>query len=177
MRIGYGWSSLTQSDDPLLGEEVERLHVSVRPGPSQPVGALPVNFRISSIDSRIAARWSGRRCIAPCFTPWPMNSHPASRIARATGSYASHTCALIEVVARIFRFTSASSIRQKPTRIPYSCQAQFGTSGTVATPWGAVRYWRAIGFSMSHSSTFTMVHTAIRAPLGRRQRPRAGSGT
>ena len=47
-----------------------------------------------------------------------MNSQPASFIARATGSYERHTFALIAVVARILRFVSASSIRQKPTRIP-----------------------------------------------------------
>ncbi len=72
----------------------------------------------------------------------------------------------MEVVARIFRLPSASSSRQKPTRMPYSCQAQLGTSGRGATPWGAVRYWRAMVFSMSHSSMLTMVHTAMRAPLG-----------
>ena len=36
----------------------------------------------------------------------------------------------------------------------------------LATPWGAVRYCRAMARSMSHSSMLTMVHTAIRAPLG-----------
>src|SRR5215813_10405986 len=70
------------------------------------------------------------------------------------------------VVARIFRLDSASCSRQKPTRIPYSCHAQLGTSGTVATPCGADRYCRAMGFSMSHSSMLTIVHTAMRAPFG-----------
>src|SRR3989454_11554489 len=60
--------------------------------------------------------------------------------------------------------------------MPYSCHAQLGTSGTVVTPWGAVRYWRAIGFSMSHSSMLTMVHTAIRAPLGSLQARRVAMG-
>jgi hypothetical protein len=50
--------------------------------------------------------------------------------------------------------------------MPYSCHAQFGTSGTVCTPCGAVRYCRAMGFSKSHSSMLTMVHTAMRAPFG-----------
>src|SRR2546425_7258961 len=91
--------------------------------------------------------------MAPCFTPWPMNSQPASRIASATRGYEWQTAALIDVVARILRRTSASCRRQKPTRMPYSCHAQFGTSGTVATPCGAVRYWRAIGFrSEEHTS-------------------------
>src|SRR5437773_9140005 len=105
--------------------------------------------------------------MAPCFTPWPMNSQPASGIASATRGYEWQTLAWFDVVARILRRTSASCRRQKPTRMPYSCHAQFGTSGTVATPCGAVRYWRAIGFSMSHSSTLTIVHTAMRAPFGR----------
>jgi hypothetical protein len=61
-------------------------HVSVNPGPSHPFGALPVNFWMIWIDSRMAARWSGKRCIAPCTTPWPMNSQPAPSIARAMGS-------------------------------------------------------------------------------------------
>src|SRR2546430_9350770 len=53
-------------------------HVSVSPGPSQPFGFLPVKSWRSLSDSRTAARWSGRRCIAPCLTPCPMNSQPAS---------------------------------------------------------------------------------------------------
>jgi len=56
----------------------------------------------------MAARWSGRRCIAPWITPWAMNSHPASSIALATGVYDSTTWALIDVVARILRLVSAS---------------------------------------------------------------------
>src|ERR671936_116579 len=84
----------------------------------------------------------------------------------ATAGYDQHTFALIDVVARSLRLASASNKRQKPTRMPYSCQAQFGTSGTVATPCGAVRYCLATGFSISHSSMFTMVHTASRAPSG-----------
>ena len=38
--------------------------------------------------------------MAPCTTPWPMNSQPASSMARATGSYDSTTWALMAVVAR-----------------------------------------------------------------------------
>jgi hypothetical protein len=47
-----------------------------------------------------------------------MNSHPASRIAAATRGYELHTLALMDAVARIFRFASASCSRQKPTRMP-----------------------------------------------------------
>ena len=59
-------------------------HVSVSPGPSQPFGFLPVNFSMIWTESRMTARWSGCTCIAPCLTPCPMNSQPASRIASAT---------------------------------------------------------------------------------------------
>ena len=59
-----------------------------------------------------------------------------------------------------------SSRRQKPTRMPYSCQAQFGMSGLGTPPAGGVSTVRGIGRSMSHSSTLTMVHTTMRAPPG-----------
>src|SRR5262245_55008888 len=36
----------------------------------------------------------------------------------------------------------------------------------VGTPCGEGRYWRAMAFSMSHSSLLTMVHTATRAARG-----------
>src|SRR3954471_14920332 len=49
--------------------------------------------------------------------------------------------------------------RQKPTRMPYSCQAQLGTSGCSATPVGAGSTWRAIGRAMSQTSRFTIVQT------------------
>ena len=49
-------------------------------------GGLPVNSWRRRTASRMAARWSGSRCIAPCTTPCPMNSQSASRIARASGS-------------------------------------------------------------------------------------------
>src|SRR5688572_28071134 len=56
--------------------------------------------------------------------------------------------------------------RQKPTRMPYSCQAQFGTSGSSATPVGAGITWRAIGRVMSQTSRLTMVQTITFAPPG-----------
>ena len=56
--------------------------------------------------------------------------------------------------------------RQKPTRLPYSCQAQFGTSGIGEPPAGGVSTVRGIGCVASHSSTLTMTHTAMRAPFG-----------
>src|SRR2546427_12020795 len=95
-----------------------------------------------------------------------MNSHLASSMACATAGYASHTWALIAVVTGILRLGNASWIRQNPTRIPYSCHAQFGTSGMTATPCGEDRHCRGMPLSMDHSSTLTMVHTAMRAALG-----------
>ena len=56
--------------------------------------------------------------------------------------------------------------RQKPTRLPYSCHAQFGTSGIGEPPAGGVSTVRGIGCVGSHSSTLTTTHTAMRAPFG-----------
>ena len=57
-------------------------------------------------------------------------------------------------------------MRQKPTRLPYSCHAQLGMSGVGAPPAGGVSTVRGMVRSMSHSSTLTMVHTTMRAPPG-----------
>src|ERR1700748_206128 len=50
--------------------------------------------------------------------------------------------------------------------MPYSCQLQFGTSGSKGTPVGAGRTCRAIGLEISQTSRLTMVQTIIRAPAG-----------
>ena len=50
--------------------------------------------------------------------------------------------------------------------MPYSCQDQFGTSGSSGTPVGAGSTCRAIGREMSQTSRLTMVQTTIRAPPG-----------
>jgi hypothetical protein len=55
--------------------------------------------------------------------------------------------------------------RQKPTLLPYSCHAQFGTSGMGNPPAGGVRTVRGIGWVGSHSSA-TMTQTAMRLPSG-----------
>ena len=57
-------------------------------------------------------------------------------------------------------------MRQKPTRLPYSCQAQFGMSGLGEPPAGGVMTVRGIGWVGSHSSMFTITHTAMRALFG-----------
>ena len=63
-------------------------------------------------------------------------------------------------------FCKHSWSRQKPTRMPYSCHAQFGTSGSSGCPIGGGSTVRGIGRSMPQSSTFTMVHTTMRASPG-----------
>ena len=59
-----------------------------------------------------------------------------------------------------------SKKRHTPTRMPYSCQLQFGTSGSIGCPVGAGSTCRAIGLPMSHTSRFTMVQNTSRAPPG-----------
>src|SRR5512145_3193000 len=63
-------------------------------------------------------------------------------------------------------FSSTSMKRQKPTRIPYSCQAQLGRSGSSGWPCGGESTMRGMARSIDHSSTLTMVHTATRASFG-----------
>src|ERR1700756_3398496 len=50
--------------------------------------------------------------------------------------------------------------------MPYSCQLQFGTSGSKGTPVGAGNTCRAIGLEISQTSRLTMVQTTRRAPPG-----------
>src|SRR5512136_1230812 len=66
--------------------------------------------------------------------------------------------------------------RQKPTRFPYSCHAQFGISGIGEPPAGGVRTVRGIVSSGFHSSTLTITQTASRAPPGNMSRGRALMG-
>jgi hypothetical protein len=62
--------------------------------------------------------------------------------------------------------SSASASRQKPTRLPHSCQVQFGMSGVGTPPAGGVFTVRGIGELMSHSSMETSTQTAMRLPSG-----------
>src|ERR1700740_2740594 len=57
-------------------------------------------------------------------------------------------------------------MRQNATRLPYSCHAQFGTSGVGDPPAGGVSTVRGIVSSGFHSSILTMIHTATRAWFG-----------
>jgi hypothetical protein len=57
--ISYGWSSLTQSEMysmPSSARMSSVSHVSVSPGPSHPLGFLPVKSEISRMAVRIASR-------------------------------------------------------------------------------------------------------------------------
>src|SRR5262245_17277924 len=50
--------------------------------------------------------------------------------------------------------------------MPYSCQAQFGRSGCSGCPYGGGSTVRGMLRSIDHSSTLTIVHTAMRASFG-----------
>src|ERR1700744_4383057 len=63
--------------------------------------------------------------------------------------------------------SSVSARRQKPTRLPYSCQVQFGMSGVGTPPAGGVFTVRGICELMSHSSMETSTQTATRLPFGK----------
>src|SRR5207302_7875855 len=62
--------------------------------------------------------------------------------------------------------SNTSSMRQNPTRLPYSCHAQFGMSGIGDPPAGGVSTVRGIASRGFHSSMLTMTQTASRAPPG-----------
>src|SRR5882757_9871737 len=66
----------------------------------------------------------------------------------------------------ILNSSNTLRMRQKPTRLPYSCQAQFGMSGVGEPPAGGVNTVRGIVCLASHSSTLTITQTAMRAPFG-----------
>ena len=80
--------------------------------------------------------------------------------------YCTQTEPLRDMVTGISRETKASWKRQNPTRIPYSCHDQFGTSGTWTRFPGGGSTVRGMGLSTSQFSTFTMTQTATRLPPG-----------
>ena len=73
---------------------------------------------------------------------------------------------LMASTAGTSNLSNTSSMRQKPTRLPYSCHAQFGMSGLGAPPAGGVITVRGMVCVESHSSTLTITHTTMRAPPG-----------
>ncbi len=86
-----------------------------------------------------------------------MNSQPASRAAAATRGYAPGTVPLIVIDGAMPCASSAAFNRQNPTRMPYSCHAQLGRSGSTEAPCGAVSTCRGMGRSISQFSTFTTI--------------------
>src|SRR5215831_18243806 len=72
----------------------------------------------------------------------------------------------MQIVPGIENSSKTLMKRQKPTLLPYSCHAQFGTSGMGDPPAGGVKTVRGIGCVGSHSSTATMTQTAMRLPSG-----------
>ncbi len=57
-------------------------------------------------------------------------------------------------------------MRQKATRMPYSCQLQLGRSGICGAPCGGVITMRAMGRDRSQSSSDNTGHTTRRMPSG-----------
>ena len=72
------------------------------------------------------------------------------------------------MVGVTFACSSARISRQKPTRMPYSYQVQFGMSGIGVWPIGGCESCRAIGRVISHSSMLTTVQTIMRPLPGSR---------
>ena len=138
----------------------------MRPGPSQPRGGLPVAFLIAAVVIWMSAFSSGTFCMLRWVKPWPMNSHLRSSAAFTIGGNASMAQPLIASTPGIWNSSNTFTKRQKPTRLPYSCQHQFGMSGDGAPPAGGVSTVRGITSFGSHSSTLTITHTAMRAPPG-----------
>ena len=66
------------------------------------------------------------------------------------------------------RARNSSKNRHTPTRMPYSCQLQCGTSGRSDAPVGAGNTWRGIGRPMSQTSRLTIGHRTRRARPGSR---------
>src|SRR5690606_41969173 len=69
---------------------------------------------------------------------------------------------IFDKVPVIPRLLKASSKRQNPTRMPYSCQDQFAMSGRLVTPVGGGITCRAIGRSSDQYSTFMTGQTTTR---------------
>jgi hypothetical protein len=80
---------------------------------------------------------------------------------------------LIDRVGRMPRLAKASRKRQKPTRMPYSCHAQFGMSGSRLAAVGGTRIWRGMGWSISQCSTLTTGQIATCLPPGKVSRGRS----
>src|SRR5213593_1317117 len=89
------------------------------------------------------------------------------------GSYVVIAEPLIARTARIPNRSRTSSILQKPTRLPYSCHAQLGISGSGDPPAGGVKTVRGIGSRGFHSSTLIMTQTTRWLFAGKAMRGRS----
>jgi hypothetical protein len=69
-------------------------------------------------------------------------------------------------VGVIFSRSNTRLMRQKPTRMPYSCQLQFGWSGSMGWPCGGVIAIRAMAREMSQCSSDISGQTMSRKPSG-----------
>ena len=150
-----------------LGEKVERLV-----GLGQP-RALPAARRLAGEFLDRGDRVGDRRPLVFDLVHRPLHEAVAHEIpAGVAGGLAGFADRprrrepLSAKVAFRFRLPSASTKRQKPTRMPYSCQAQFGTSGSSGCPIGGGSTARGIAPVGLQFSTLTMVHTATRALSG-----------
>src|SRR5580700_2951997 len=95
-----------------------------------------------------------------------MNSQASLFASCATRAQSSQTRAVIASVGRIFKRLNRSKKRHTPTRMPYSCQLQFGTSGMSVCPVGGASTCRAIGLPMSQTSRLTMDQNTSRLRPG-----------
>ncbi len=114
----------------------------------------------------MSARSFSTFCMLRWVKPWPTNSQLRSRAALTMSGKASSATPLMFITPGILNSSYTANSRQKPTRLPYSCQHQLGMSGIGEPPAGGVSTVRGIGCVGSHSSTLVMVHTTMRAPFG-----------
>src|SRR6478609_8432058 len=105
-----------------------------------------------------------------------MNSHLRSTQAFTMSGYAFTATPLMFITPGILKSSYTCNNRQKPTRLPYSCQHQFGMSGIGEPPARGVSTVRGIVCVGSQSSTLVTVHTTIRAPFGSLSGWRLGMG-
>jgi hypothetical protein len=125
----------------------------------------------------MSRRSSSTFCMFFCVNPCPMNSQSRAFAASAICGYAAIADPLTASATGIRWRSSTRSIRQNPTRLPYSCHAQFGTSGDGTPPAGGVRTVRGIGSVSDHSSTLTITQTETAAPSCRCRGARPSMGS
>src|SRR6058998_636664 len=89
------------------------------------------------------------------------------------GSYVVIAEPLIARTARMRNRSRTSNILQKPTRLPYSCHAQLGISGSGDPPAGGGRTVRGMVSRGFHSSTLIMTQTTSRPLAGNARRGRS----